>query len=213
MVSAIVLAAGLSRRMGRFKLLLPWEGATVIERVVHTLDEAVEGEILVVTGWRADEVAATLEGTRARMVFNPDYAAGEMLSSVRAGLRAVAPAAVAALICLGDQPQMEADTVRRVLQRGRAAEWRPVIIPSYRMHAGHPILLPRRIWPDVISASETLKDALAPHREEFVYTVVDTPSILADLDTPEDYEQAQESTLNVTVKDNGKHLRSARRAD
>jgi molybdenum cofactor cytidylyltransferase len=201
MITAIVLAAGLSRRMGRFKLLLPWGQETVIERVVRTLEEATDGEILVVTGWRAGEVAAALKHTRARPVYNPDYEAGEMLSSVQVGLRAAAPDAVAALICLGDQPQMRVETVRRVLDDGKAVGWKNVVIPSYRLHAGHPILLPRPVWPAVLAGTGTLKVALAPYRESFVYSVVDTPSILADLDTPDDYAQA-------TVKADGEHIRS-----
>jgi molybdenum cofactor cytidylyltransferase len=187
MISAVVLAAGLSSRMGRFKLLLPWQGGTVIGRVVRTLEEAGLEEIVVVTGHRAGEVTAALAGTRARTVLNPDYAAGEMLSSVQVGLRALGPDADAALLCLGDQPQMEAGVVRAVLAAG---DGKSVVIPSYRMHAGHPILLPRTVWPDALAASGTLKEALAPHRAGFTYVVVDAPSVLADLDTPEDYERA-----------------------
>jgi molybdenum cofactor cytidylyltransferase len=199
MINAVVVAAGFSRRMGRFKLLLPWDGETVIERVVHTLERTAPGEIVVVTGHRADEVAAALDGTRARTIVNPDYATGEMLSSVQTGLRALSVETTGALICLGDQPQMEAETVHRVLEASNAAGDQAVVIPSYQMRAGHPILLPRRVWPDVVAATGTLKDALAPHRAGAVYVVVDTESILADLDTPADYEKA-------TLKTDGKHL-------
>jgi molybdenum cofactor cytidylyltransferase len=189
MIGAIILAAGLSRRMKRFKLLLPWGDATVIERVVRTVGDALPGEIVVVTGHRAEDVAAALRGTRARMAYNPDYAAGEMLSSVQVGLLALAADATGALVCLGDQPQMEVETVRAVLDAGEAAGWRRIIIPSYEMRAGHPILLPRCAWPAVIEATTTLKDALGPYRAEFSYVTVQTSSILADLDTPEDYER------------------------
>ncbi len=155
---------------------------------------------MVVTGHRAEEVAAALAGTRARSVVNPDYATGEMLSSVQTGLRALSVETTAALICLGDQPQMEVETARRVIEAGRASGGQALVIPSYQMRAGHPILLPRRVWPDVLAETGTLKDALAPHRADAVYVVVDTPSVLADLDTPADYEKA-------TLGTDGKHLR------
>ncbi len=201
MISALVVAAGFSRRMGQFKLLLPWGDETVIAHVVHTLEIETPGEIVVVTGHRADEVATALEGTRARLVTNPDYATGEMLSSVQAGLRALGSETTAALICLGDQPQMEAETVRRVVEASQASGEHALIIPSYQMRAGHPVLLPCRVWPDVLAvATGTLKEALAPQRAGAVYVTVDTPSVLADLDTPGDYGKAK-------IEIDGKHLR------
>ena len=200
MIGAIVLAAGLSSRMERFKLLLPWGGGTVIERVVRTVEDALPGEIVVVTGHRADDVAAALRGTRARMAHNSNYGAGEMLSSVQVGLEALAAETTGALVCLGDQPQIEAETVRVVLDAGEASGWQRIVIPSYEMRAGHPVLLPRCVWPAVIEATTTLKDALRPYRAEISYVVVRTSSVLADLDTPADYEQAM-------VKIDGEHLR------
>jgi molybdenum cofactor cytidylyltransferase len=188
MTVAIVLAAGLSRRMGRFKLILPWGDRTVLGQVVATLEAAGVAEIIVVTGNRADEVAAALVDTTAHAVHNPDYAAGEMLSSIQAGLRALDSRVDAALVCLGDQPQMEASTVRAVLTAGAADDWQKIAIPSYRMRAGHPILLPNWLWPEILGCTGTLRDAMAAHRNRTRFLVVDTPTILADLDTPEDYE-------------------------
>ena len=192
MITAIVLAAGLSRRMGRFKLLLPWGVRTVIGQVVAALEEAGVGQIVVVTGNRAGEVAAALAGTPARPVFNPGYETGEMLSSIQAGLRELSQASeqrrpTAALLCLGDQPHMEAATVRAVLAAGEADGWERIVIPSYRMRAGHPILLPGWLWPEVLGCIGTLRDVMVAHRDRTRYLVVDTPTVLADLDTPEDY--------------------------
>ncbi|MCX6029854.1 MAG: nucleotidyltransferase family protein [Chloroflexi bacterium] len=205
MIPAIVLAAGLSRRMGRFKLTLPWGATTVIGQVVATLRAVGVAEIVIVTGNRADEVAAALAGTPVRVVFNPGYATGEMLSSIQAGLRAVADGFVgaslagkqgagkprpydsAALLCLGDQPQMEVATVQAVLTAGAATGWQRIIRPSYQMCAGHPIILPSAIWPDILTTGGILREVLTAHRAITDYLVVDTPTVLADLDTPEDY--------------------------
>jgi molybdenum cofactor cytidylyltransferase len=144
------------------------------------LYESIEPQSIV-------KVVTALATTRALTVLNPGFANGEMLGSVQIGLGALAPETEAALLCLGDQPQMEPATVSTVLAAGRASDWRSVVVPSYAMRAGHPVLLPRAVWPDVLAAQGTLKDALAPHRGHFVYVVVDSPTILADLDTPEDY--------------------------
>jgi molybdenum cofactor cytidylyltransferase len=207
MTAAIVLAAGLSSRMGRFKLTLPWGGRTVLGQVVATLEAAGVDEIIVVTGHRADEVAAALADTTAHAVHNPDYAAGEMLSSIQAGVRALvdrqglkpppqadksrlkpAESAPAALLCLGDQPQMQAATVQAVLSAGAADGWHQIVIPSHGMRAGHPILLPNWLWPEILGCTSTLRDVMAAHRDRTRFLAVDTPTILADLDTPEDYE-------------------------
>jgi len=174
--------------MGRFKLTLSWGERTVVGQVVATLEAAGLTEIVVVTGYCADEVSAALAGTSARCGHNAGYTSGEMLGSIQTGLAAMATGVEAALLCLGDQPQMEADTVRAVLAAGDAAGCRKIVIPSYQMRAGHPILLPRWLWPEILACQGTLRDVMAAHREQTEYLAVQTPSILADLDTPEEYK-------------------------
>ncbi len=180
--------------MGRFKLTLPWGGPmspqSVIGQVVATLETAGLKEIVVVTGHRSAEVIAALTGTSARCVFNPDYASGEMLASVQVGLAALTEQCAAALLCLGDQPQMEAHTVQALLAAGQATGWQTIIVPSHQMRAGHPILLPRWLWAEILAGQGTLRQVLAGHRDQTQYLIVDTPSVLADLDTPGDYEAA-----------------------
>jgi len=194
MITALVLAAGLSRRMDAFKLLLPWRGNTVVGQVVDTLCAAGLADILVVTGHRAADVSAAIGASAARPVFNPRYADGEMLSSIQTGLAVLAGEASsppAALICLGDQPQMQVSTVQSLLAAGAACEWQRILIPSYDMHAGHPIILPKHVWPDVLATGRDLRTVLAGYSAEVDYITVETPSILADLDTPEDYRREQ----------------------
>ncbi len=177
--------------MGRFKLTLPWGGPdgarTVIGQVVATLEAAGLAEIIVVTGHRAEEVVAALHGSAARCVFNPDYATGEMLTSMQVGLAAQRSRCAAALLCLGDQPQMQVATVQAVVAAGQAAGWQTIVIPSCQMRAGHPILLPKWLWPEILACRSTLRAVLAAHRGQTEYLIVQTPSVLADLDTPEDY--------------------------
>jgi molybdenum cofactor cytidylyltransferase len=218
MIAAVVLAAGLSRRMGTFKLLLPWRGSsTVISQVVLTLKVAGLTEIVVVTGHRAEEVAREVAATSARTVFNPHYVEGEMLSSIQAGLAALqVPSQCwnvgtaypqpgeglvdrnagraeveAALLCLGDQPQIQVATVQAILAAGETSGWNRILVPSYHMHAGHPILLPRSLWAATLALplGGTLHDVLNAHQELIEYVMVDTPSVLADLDTPADYDR------------------------
>lgn len=192
MISAIVLAAGQSRRMGRPKLSLPWGGATLLGQVLSTLAQAGVEDILVVTGAARQAVEPLVAGLSERFpvhcVQNSDYAQSEMLGSIQAGLRALTDETQAALIVLGDQPQMQANVVRRVLDayRGQPAG---LVIPSYHRRRGHPWLVDRRLWPDLLALSneQTPRDFLNAHAAGILYLPVGDDSILRDVDTPEAY--------------------------
>lgn len=195
-ISAIVPAAGLSSRMGGPlpKPLLPWGSTTIIQTIVSTLDRAGADEIIVVTGHRQDLLAAALAETSARCVFNPAYTSGEMLASIQVGLAAADPAAAGVLLALADQPQIELATVQQVLAAFAVSAGKALVIPSYAMRRGHPILLPRRLWPAVLAlpAGDALRTVIQRHADEIVYVTVDTPSVLADLDTPEQYRVSRQ---------------------
>lgn len=189
-IGAVILAAGQSRRMGQPKLSLPWGESTVIARVVDVLTAAGAAPLVVVTGaWRL-EVQACLEGKSVTYAHNPDYTAGEMLSSVQVGLGALGAEVEAALLALGDQPGIEETTVRKLLLAYR--ESRPgLLFPSYNKRRGHPWLVERSLWPEIqrMQFPATLRDFTRAHAAEIHYMLVDNSSILLDLDTPEDYQE------------------------
>jgi molybdenum cofactor cytidylyltransferase len=190
-ISAILLAAGESRRMGQPKLLLPWGGTTVLGRAVAAFAAAGIPEIVVVTGGARAEVealVAELAGEApVRAAFNPDYASGGMLSSIQCGLRSLGSQRGAALIGLGDQPQVREETVRSIcaafLQRGR-----PLVIPSFDGRRGHPWLAARPLWEEVLALplAATARQFIAAHAGQVEYVEADA-TVLQDLDTPEDY--------------------------
>ncbi len=187
-IGAVVLAAGMSRRMGQPKLLLPWGGTTVIGQVVSVLRQAREPlEIVVVGGRLADELRAALPDEK--VAFNPDYEQGEMLASLRVGLAGLGRGVAAALVALGDQPQIEVEVVDRVIAAYRQSGAR-LVAPSYQMRRGHPWLIERSLWPEMLGlqAGETLRDLLARFADQIHYVAVERPSVLKDLDTPEDYQ-------------------------
>jgi molybdenum cofactor cytidylyltransferase len=186
-VTAIILAAGQSRRMGQPKMLLPWGGTTVLGKVIETLKTAGMEDLLVVTGGDREQVEAIVQGS-ARVVFNAEYASLEMLSSIQYGLGAIKPKAQAALICLGDQPQIQVRSVQVILQEHENTG-ASLIVPSYQMKRGHPWLAAKEWWDEILEMkpSESPREFLNRHAKEIIYIDVDTPSILADLDTPEDY--------------------------
>jgi molybdenum cofactor cytidylyltransferase len=191
MISAVILAAGLSTRMGRLKLLLPYGGHTVVEQIASVLLASPVDEVLAVTGYQRTAVEATLAKWPVQTVFNPHYAHGEMLSSVQAGLRAVSADSRAALLVVGDMPAIEEDVVTQLVQAYRTAGDNFVYIPSYQMRAGHPVLVPRLYWPPILAlpAGDSLRSVLQAESTRVRWVVVDTPSVLRDMDAPADYER------------------------
>jgi molybdenum cofactor cytidylyltransferase len=189
MIGAIILAAGRSRRMGRNKMLLPFAAATVLETVVMEVAACAQvTERVVVTGHQPDQIAALLGPYPVYCVFNPAYAQADMLVSIQVGLRALSAEVSAALIVLGDQPRIERTIVQQVIAAHRP---QTIVIPSYQMQRGHPILIDRALWPAVLALPETaaLRDFIRAHEERIRYVVVETDSVLKDLDTPEDYAE------------------------
>ncbi|HEX9676369.1 MAG TPA: nucleotidyltransferase family protein [Anaerolineales bacterium] len=192
MIAAVLLAAGESRRMGRPKLTLPWgTGGSVISQVVARFRKAGAEPLLVVTGGDREEIERALQGAGAQCLFNPNYRQGKMLSSIKVGLgRLLDGDAEAALVAPADLPSLTVETLRSLLDhRRRSGE--DLIVPSYEMRRGHPVLIGRPQWQDVLELKEgeTLRNFLRRKADQIDYVVVDDPGVIQDLDTPEDYEQ------------------------
>lgn len=191
-VAAIVLAAGLSSRMGEPKVLLPWGSSTILGHIVQTMSEAGIEEMVIVTGAAREqvenEVGQLAQRWPVRAAYNRDYAIGEMLSSILRGLEEASPKATAGLIVLGDQPQVQAGTVRAILTTF-AITLEPLIVPSFEGRRGHPWLIGRTLWDELsrLRAPASPRDFLEQHSDLINYVEVTTPSILKDLDTPADY--------------------------
>ena len=204
-ISVIVLAAGESQRMGRPKLLLPWGDTTVLGQVVATFAAGVttgqspdsqikaSWEIVVVTGGARQQVETLVAGLAKeyplRAVYNPNYTHSGMLGSIQMGLQALGPKVKAAMIGLGDQPQVQAETIRGIYA-AYVLTGSPLVIPSFHERRGHPWLVARPFWPEILAlpASTTPRQFLNTHADQIQY-VPAGECILQDLDTPEDYNR------------------------
>ncbi len=187
MITAIILAAGESRRMGEPKMLMPWGKSTVLQSVISTFQASGIDDILVVTGGARQQVES-LVGKTVQTLFNETYEKGGMLSSIQAGLSAKKHEASAALIGLGDQPQVNERIVRAICDaflKNKSA----IVVPSYKMQRGHPWLVARPLWDELLrmKSPRSARDFLKKHNRKIHYVNVESASVIDDLDTQEDY--------------------------
>lgn len=199
-LTAIILAAGLSRRMGApNKLLLPINGIPMIRHMVKTYKAVTMLPVLVVTGHDAEAIETALEGSGARTVFNPDYAQGQP-TSVACGLRA-AGATARFLIGLGDQPTLTSEDLQVLLRAHLQADPSRISIPMMGDQRGNPIVVP-----DILRA-QLLADPKSPgckkftraHPEHVQFHALSAPGYYADVDTPEAYKALMQHSQKETT--------------
>ena len=191
MISALVLAAGSSRRMGRPKLLLELGGQALIRRAVEQASASRADEVIVVVGPHRAEMARLLAGTPARLVDNPDHLSG-MASSLRAGLRALGPEVEAVVVLLGDQPFQGAEVVDRLIAAYRASG-QPIVVPLYAGRRGNPVLFDRAVFPELErqEGDQGGRDVIAADPSRVATVPFESDRLQQDLDTWDEYVAAR----------------------
>ena len=190
-ISAIILAAGLSSRMGRLKPLLPLGKMTILEHVILLFQDAGVEDVRVVTGHRHADIGPVTEARGATPVFNPDYEK-DMFSSVVAGCASLAPDTEAVFILPVDIPLVQPSSVTGLLKaytRNRGK----IIRPVYESRQGHPPIIPACLFGSIANwvGPEGLRGALAQFASDTVRVEVPDENVVFDVDTPEDYEELQ----------------------
>jgi molybdenum cofactor cytidylyltransferase len=193
-IPAIILAAGLSSRMGgQPKALLPLrDGQTFVTRIVHTFYAAGVDDVVIVVGHEAASVqrALTEVDMPVRVVINADYRSGQF-SSVLAGLNAIdRPGVTAMLMTLVDVPFVSAMTVRSVLERFRTTA-APIVRPVRGEEHGHPVLVSRSLFAALRAANpnEGAKPLVRAHASALGDVEVNDGGAFRDIDTPADFAQ------------------------
>jgi len=188
-VTAVVLAAGESSRMGRNKLLLPWGETTVLARTLANVEASVAHDLVVVTGHERERIVPLAAMAGVATVHNHDYAQG-MLSSVQVAVRALPAASEAILVVLGDQPMVAPASINRLLTAyaGSAAG---LVAPVYNGRRGNPVLIDRRYFDELLALppDDAPRALLGRHANDLLAVPVDDEAILYDLDRPEDYDR------------------------
>jgi len=196
-VSAILLGAGESKRMGVNKLTLPWGRQTVFEHSLKTLLSSKVSEIVVVLSDRTKEIRQRLDERRVKIVMNRDYRKG-MSTSVRKGVRATDPRSDGILIALGDQPFLRAGTINALL-RAFGATRGTIVVPSFRGRRGHPVIFDRRFARDLMALKGDVggRSLIEKYPAEVRVVRVRTEGVIKDLDTWKEYKRAQGSKVKA----------------
>jgi len=184
-VSAILLAAGSSKRMGKLKQLLPLGGKPVIMHCLDTIIESGITDIVVVLNPVGKEIEGAVRHLPLTIVFN-NNPSSEMAESVRIGLKSVHDESSGILICLSDYPLITSDTLK-ILVTWHEKEPDKIIIPVYRNKKGHPTLFPKQFGEE-ISHGFTLREIVHKDKRRIQFVEVQDEGILYDMDTEDDYK-------------------------
>lgn len=190
-IECVMLAAGLSSRMGRWKMMLPYGDGTILDCAIANALGFCQ-RVIVVSGFRGDELAERYRHhPQVQIAHNADYHAG-MLSSIQTGVRQVRGGHF--FLALGDMPGVSPWLYAALWQE--KGEF--VLIPRCHKGKGHPVLLPRSIITHITDAPPgvTMKQLIA--QQDYRFLEVGDQAIHMDIDTPTQYRQLQSAAVTLT---------------
>src|SRR3984957_13045515 len=203
MLSAVVLAAGMSTRMGRNKLLLNFRGKPLIVHAVDTLLASEIDEVIVVLGHETEKVQDQLgrsiglankaaRGKPLRLVQNPDYQTG-LSTSVRTGVEAVSREANGIMIYLADQPLLEPEDLNRIVAGFAAAKEinKSIVVPSFKGERGNPGVLEASLRVAILGIVGDVgcKGVIKRYPEKVYVIEMDNDHVVRDVDDIQAYER------------------------
>lgn len=188
MISAIILAAGESKRMGQPKQLLPFRGSTLLGQIVENLLQSQAAETIVVLGSQAEKIIPQIAGEPVKIVVNQGFEQG-MSSSIKCGLSHISEAADGVMIVLGDQPLIEKETIDLLIERHRQSE-RGIILPVYKGIRGHPVIFKMKYKDELMRLTGDIggKQIVERHPSDVLEVEVDYESVVISIDAESDYQ-------------------------
>jgi molybdenum cofactor cytidylyltransferase len=190
MISAILLGAGKSKRMGVDKLSRPWGRKTVLEHCFETLLRSKVEEVVVVLNLRKKGIKDLFLRPRVKIVMNP-YSKKGMSTSIRRGLQMIHPYSQGILIALGDQPYLKARTINALI-RAFSQRKEGIILPSFQGRMGHPVIFDQKYKKELLSLKGDVggRSIIERHPEDVRRVPVKSAGVVKDIDTWQDYKKA-----------------------
>jgi len=188
MLSAILLAAGESKRMGEPKQLMPLGKHTLLEQAIDNLLNSSVDETIVVVGHKAEEITRAIATKPVKIMFNPNYQQG-MSTSIVAGLILVDPRSQAVILALGDQPLVESRTINQLIDAFNSHD-KGIAVPTHRGKRGHPIIFNIKYKAELLELEGDIggREIIKNHPDDVLEVAVDSTSVISDIDTQDDYK-------------------------
>ena len=201
MISALILAAGESRRMGKQnKLLLPIGGEALLVKLVASVCASDVGQVLVVIGHEAEKIRRELNEFPLNFVYNPNFSEG-MTTSIKYGVKEISNECDGLLICLGDMPFINTSEINKLIHayvKNRIKGKGLIVVPVFKRQRGNPVLFSIEFRNDILKHKKVsgCKEVIMKNSDSVMEIEMDDEKMLLDVDTMEDYQSV--SDLFVT---------------
>ena len=201
MISALILAAGESRRMGKQnKLLLPIGDEALLVKLVTSVCDSDVGQVIVVIGHEAKKIRRELNELQLNFVYNPNFSEG-MTTSIKYGVKAVSHECDGLLICLGDMPFINTSDINKLIHayvKNRIKGKDLIVVPVFKRQRGNPVLFSIEFQNNILEHKKEsgCKEVIMKNPDSVMEIEMDNENMLLDVDTMEDYQSV--SDLFVT---------------
>lgn len=189
-ISAIVLAAGESKRMGKPKLLMPLGNSTALERTIDNLLSSEVSEVIVVLGYKSQEMTRIIADRPVKIAVNPIYKRG-MSTSIITGLSVVDNKADAIMLILADQPFIGSKIINKLIGEFIHNN-KGIVFPAYQSNQGHPVIFAAKYEAELLKLEGDVgaRGIIRKHANDILEVAVDSESICLDIDNMSDYYRA-----------------------
>ncbi len=201
MISAVILAAGESRRMGtQNKLLLPIGGEALLVKLVASVCASDVGQVLVVIGHEAEKIRSELNEFPLNFVYNPNFSEG-MTTSIKYGVKMVSHECDGLLICLGDMPFINTSEINKLIHayfKNRIKGKGLIVVPVFKRQRGNPVLFSIEFQNDILEHKKEsgCKEVIMKNSDSVMEIEMDDEKMLLDVDTMEDYQSVSDLFVN-----------------
>jgi molybdenum cofactor cytidylyltransferase len=193
-VSAIILAAGESKRMGQPKLLLKWGESSLFEQTLDNYLGSAVNEVNIVLGHQAAEMEKVIGDRSVNTAINPAYSKG-MSTSIIIGINIMSPRTQGIMLALADQPSVSSQTIDRLIQVFELRQ-KGIVLPAYQGQRGNPVIFDIKYRNELLALTGDIggREIVHRHYNDVQEVSVDNRGVLIDIDTPEDYKRQKPVT-------------------
>ena len=201
MISAVILAAGESKRMGKQnKLLLPVAGEALLIKLIKSVCDSDVGQVIVVIGHEAEKIRRKLNNFPLSFVYNPNFSEG-MTTSIKFGVKEVSPDSDGFLICLADMPFINTSEISKLIHayvQNRIKKKRLIVVPVFQGQRGNPVLFSSEFRNDILEHKKEsgCKEVIMNNSESVKEIEMDDDNMLLDVDNLDDYQRLTENFVN-----------------